>query len=358
MRPPSRHSLVNEVVASLREAIVQREFRHHLPGVRSLSQTLHVSVPVVLDAVRLLEEEGLVATRHGARTRILSPASVAAQPSSAVAQRIVFIAFAPNWIAGSSYYQSVIHDLLELGYTVRVFECKKRSRPSVRAELEKLLANESATCWVLFGPPDHAQRFFAERNLPCLLNGICAEGIALPDFQVDYEALHRHAVHTLQLLGHRRIALLTTAHSAHINRHSVELFRQAVQQKLPAPWEPLHTYDNTTQGFTALLETLFRNRDEAPTALLIALVKRVGHAMTWLMHRGFTLPDEVSIISRDDESTLECLYPPPACYRQPESTARRFARAIVSVIENRLTNFNVRVVPEFSRGQSMARLKG
>ena len=55
MKIPERHSIVLSVTDSLREAILLGEFREHLPGVRKLSNDLHVSVPTILSAIHALE---------------------------------------------------------------------------------------------------------------------------------------------------------------------------------------------------------------------------------------------------------------------------------------------------------------
>ncbi len=347
--------MVSEVAHCLRDAIQHREFLHQLPGVRKISHDLQVSIPTVLGALRVLESEGLVRSQPGKRAQIISskrpPSKREVKP-----RRIVFLTFARNWIAGSDYYANVLHDLRKLGIHILHLECLSTSKALLQKRLQELTAAEKPDCWVLLGPPEEAQAFFARARLPCIIDGVAVEGLPLPDFEVDFVALYRHAVNHLQRQGHRRICLVTTKHSAGINPASIEVFRDCVKKSLPPgeAWEPIRLYDGTTTDFTRLLRVLFPDAASAPTALVVAHTKRVAGVMTWLMREGFRIPRDVSLISRDYDDTLESLYPLPAHYRQPPSAAKRFTRAILTLLDKRHIRTHYRVMTEFVEGRTVA----
>lgn len=359
MKIPHRHSIVSEVADSLRDAIHNREFLDHLPGVRKLSASLHVSIPTILAAIRVLETEGLLQSHPGKRTRILPGRKRAGARRKKVPQ-VVFLTFTSNWISGSEYYQAVLHDLREMGIGIRIFECVYASQKIVQKELEELTTVEDPDCWVLLGPPADVQSLFARKQKPCIIDGVTIPGLPLPDFEVDFSALYRHAVNHLQRSGHRNICLLTTRHSAGINPESINVFRAAVQKLLPdgQHWESVRTYDGTAEEFTRLLEGLFSAHKPPPTALVIAKVNRVAGAMTWLMNQGLKVPGDISIISRDHDDILECLCPLPAHYRQPPSVANRFVRAILAILEKRHIRSHYRVMTEFVEGGTVGAAHG
>lgn len=356
MKIPRRISLINEAAGSLRDAIRAGEFQGNLPGVRALSRDLHVSIPTILGAIRVLQDEGLLRSEPGKKTVILTP------PDGRLRQKdrqrhVVLLTFASNWLAGSLYYQSVMNELIELGLHVQLFEYGVKSQVLQWENLEKLVAQQQADCWVLLGAPAKVQMFFAERQLPCLLNGIAVEGVNLPDFQVDYPSLYRHAIHHLQNRGHRRICLITPEHSARvINPASIDIFRETVMERLPElpGWEPIRIYDGSTEHFRAILRGAFGGGTPSPTALVIVTVKYMASAMTWLMKHGLRIPEDVSIISRDHDDVLECLNPLPSHYRQPASASKRFVRSILAVIEKKHIRSHTRIMTEFVAGETVA----
>lgn len=355
MKIPRRNSVINEAADSLRDAIHGGEFLHHLPGVRKLSNELHVSIPTVLGAVRVLESEGLLESHPGKRTLVRTERKRESSRQKA-AHKVIFLTFGHNWITGSDFYQGVLYDLQEMGIHIRVIECAYSNHANTQKELEELTAVEKPACWVLLGPSVNAQSSFARKQLPCIIDGVTIPGLPLPDFQVDYSALYRHAINHLQRKGHRRISLITTEHSAGINPESISVLRSSVQklQSQEKPWEPIQTYDGSTERFTNLLQSLFSGRKPAPTALIIAHVKRVAGAMTWLMKRNLKIPRDISIISRDYDDVLECLYPLPAHYRQPPSAAKRFTRAILAILDKKHIRSHHRIMTEFVEGNTVA----
>src|SRR5690606_30855797 len=133
----------NRQTRSQRDAIVAGEFKEHLPGVRKLSRDLHVGIPTILGAIKVLEGEGLLQSAPGKRTCVI-PGKTRPQQTRDRARQVVFITFASNWIAGSHYYQSVLNELSELAISVRVFELERPKRNTVPETLQELVIHERA----------------------------------------------------------------------------------------------------------------------------------------------------------------------------------------------------------------------
>jgi len=354
MKIPQRNSIVSSATESLREAIRLGEFSKHLPGVRKLSNDLHVSIPTILKAIHALEKEGIVRSEPGRRTSILSPAK-RTKGGKLAAQKVVFLTFSKNWTVAGEYYQIVINELKELGISVRIHECESKNRTMLPGNLHEVIS-QPADCWVLLGAPPAVQTFFANSQLACLLDGIAVEGLALPDFDVDLEALFRHSINYLLNRGHRRICLINAEHTARLNPKSMEVARDALRKGAPdlSAWDPIRTYDGSTEQFKNLLHSLFFRKNLAPTALIISMGKRVATAMMWLMSHGLRIPEDVSIISRDCDEFLECVHPLPAHYRQPPSAAKRFVRAILAVINKRHSRRHTRIMTVFYPGDTVS----
>lgn len=354
MTPLERPSLARITADLLQGAIESGEYGHFLPGLRPLSRKVQVSIPVLSNAIYLLQEQGLVQTAPGKRTRILSQHRK--NKTTEEPQTIIFLTFTRNWIAGYSHYQAVIDELQGRKFAVQVIEIRDASLEQQLVEINGVLEQIRAACWVLIGAPAEIQRVFASQRLPCILDGIAAPGVALPDFEVDFEALYRHAVRHLQNLGHRRIVLLAAAHSERINPRSFEVFRSVVRSRIPKGerWEPVRTFDGSPEETRTVLERLFLTGQPRPTALMVTSVNRVASTMTWLMQHGFRIPEDVSIISRDYEEILEYLHPLPTVYCQPPTAPRRFVRGILKSLERKQPHRQIRLIPSFRDGKSTA----
>ena len=355
---PQRNSLVNLAAESPRAAIRHNEFARHLPNVRVLSRDLHVSIPTVLGAIRVLEEEGMVRSQPGKRTLILVKKSKSGGWKKRKHREVAILTYGygRTWFMGSDHYQSVLGGLRELEIRIRLFEFTHMIQGMHEKTLEDITSTEKPNCWVLLGPPAEVQAFFAKKQLPCIIDGGTVPGLPIPDFEVDYPALYWHAAGYLQRNGHRRICLITTEHSYKITRNAVKIFDDAVRSKLSpqTSWQPIRTYDGSIGNLHLLLRSLFADKKRAPTALVIAHVKRVAATMMWLMKHGFRIPQDVSIISRDCDDLLENIYPLPAHYRQPPSAANRFVRAILAVIDKMHIRPSNRIITKFVEGETSA----
>ena len=75
---PHRTSLVAQTVAALASHIERGAWREWLPPERTLCATLQISRTTLRVALKQLEARGLVASQHGAGTRILAAAAATA----------------------------------------------------------------------------------------------------------------------------------------------------------------------------------------------------------------------------------------------------------------------------------------
>lgn len=352
---PSRKSLISEVAECLRAAIGSGEFENQLPGVRRLSRDLGVSVPTLLAAIRILAKERRVLVCQGRPTTILDAGR--RRPAGRRAKRVIFLGFSAENIQFSPYYREVRDLLLQQGHEVELRHYLRKAWGIRKREFEQLTGANRADCWVLVSAPWSVQRMFAEKGLPCLLESGTSQGVpGLPDFELDYAALYRHMANHLINLGHRRFHLLLPERSAAKNPESTDAFIHAVRLRLPEiPSEQLvRTHDGTPAGFRVLLASLFKPA-EHPTALCIGLVCFYIQAQSWLMRRGFHIPRDVSLISRDGDALLGYLEPSPAHYHvNMPQTCKRLARTITAIAGKRPVKHRNLILPEFVAGDSTA----
>jgi len=353
MHVPTRHSLIAGVVASLREAIKTGEVRDHLPGVRHLGRELCVSVPTILEAIKVLEADGVVAVKQGCPTRVLSPGKSPAKKLESGRKTAVLLAY-PTVKLGDSPLRDVVDRLGKQGY--EIMPHRMGGGNFSRSEMERLVALHPAVCWVLMGSPVATQEFFAARKLPCLIAcGSSGDGVHLPDFEMDFSALYRHVANQFLNLGHRRFHLIIGEQSAQKNPRCLEAFVAAVRQREPdrKTEDLILTYDYSTAGLKVLLEKLF-GQAEKPTALCVALVSRYIYTQGWLQTKGFRVPEDVSLICRDGDDLMDCIFPAPSHYAyRSEVYGNRLARAIATLLETGRVKDHTLLIPEFVKGDSM-----
>ena len=356
MQAPKRVSLISDVAESLRKAIREGEVRDQLPNVRRLSRDLSVSVPTVLGAIKLLGEEKLVEVRQGYSTRILSPERQAGSRKGQEPRKVVILGFLPEEIERSLYHREVADSLRRMQIQVELHQFHKKIWGLTDREVDRLMSSYQADCWVLVGCPPQVQRQFSEKDLSCILaGGNALPGLSIPDIEIDFSALYRHAAHKFLNLGHERIHLLIGDRSAAKNPQSIDVFVKTIQKRFPDQTRKLvvREYNGSLVGLRSLLEELFA-KPIKPTALCVALVSRMVFTQSWLLSSGYRIPTEVSLICRDSDELIDCLVPEPARYEYSLKLAvRRLVRMIAAKVEHAPVKEHTTYVPEFVEGDTL-----
>ncbi|MBT5169917.1 MAG: substrate-binding domain-containing protein, partial [Opitutales bacterium] len=101
---------------------------------------------------------------------------------------------------------------------------------------------------------------------------------------------------------------------------------------------------------------LILNMADSPTALLIGSSLKCIATMSHLQNRGYKIPDDISIICRDDDSFLNYYSPIPSRYTiDPTKFAKRIFNATMKVVNREvIVKRGDLMIPEFIEGQSVA----
>ncbi len=352
---PHRHSLIAQTAQILREGMQQGLWAGHLPGERSLCERLNISRPTLRAALAQLAREGWLEVAQGKARRILPPTG-----RHEVARRQVVQLLTPVRLhAVPPFVMFWLDELREhlgaagQGFEVQVAPVCYTQRPF--KALESLIRRAPASVWVLYQATAPMQRWFAERGLPCLVAGSCFPGVSLPFVDVDYRAACRHAASLLLAKGHQRVVFIARDRPLGGDVASeagfLEAFRQDGQQK----GEPLILrHDEMVANLCGKLERLFQDSFRRPTGLLVA---RSYHALTVVNHllrMGLQIPNDVAVISRDDDAFLNYVVPSLARYRSdPALYARKILRLCRQLAAgNWPMREQVLIMPRFLKGES------
>jgi len=219
--------------------------------------------------------------------------------------------------------------------------------------LRELTSRTTAAAWITFGSREPMQRWFSESGLPCLVAGSCAPGIPLPSIDLDYRAACRHAGGLLRKKGHRHILLCLPEGSTGGEAESEAGLREALSGD-DAPALSILKHDGSPAHLRVLLDAALRST-KPPTALIVARAVHVLTVLTHLQRNGLRLPQDLALISRDDESYLAHLTPDVSRYSvDPALFPRRLSLAARKLAETgTYPPHAIRLIPRFVPGETV-----
>lgn len=351
---PQRQSLVAQTVQSLLGGIHSGHWQEHLPGERELCARLQVGRNTLRAALDELQRKGWLEVVHGQRRRIK-------------ARRIwhdtdtpieVIAVLSPNPLQAMPPPMALIMDTLwetltKAGVSLELHVNSACFSAKPATALEKLVSDHPATAWILIMSKEPMQRWFVRRPLACLIVGSCVPELPLPSIDVDYRAVCRHAGGLLLRRKHRHIALVL-AQGGYVGD---EASRQGLLESLDAAHDThvrVLSHDGTTAHLCAVMDEAMR-APSPPTAYLVARAPHVITVMMHLMRRGKRIPQDVAVISRDDDHSLKSTTPEVSRYTTSAARlAREVARAARQLAETgTLQPKAIRLMPEWISGQTI-----
>lgn len=351
-RLPQRVSLASLTAQSLRDAMQSGHWQGHLPGERELCERLQVSRSTLRAALDELQRDGLLEVSQRQRRRIKAGGVAAAAAHSQV---IAILTDRPLLAMTSSVVVMVDElreKLAQTGFTLDIHVSPACFSSSPARALEVLTTRSPAAVWVLFGSRAPMQGWFIRRRLPCLVAGSCAQGVELPSVDSDYRAACRHAGAMLRRKGHKNIVLIRPDGDFGGDMESEQGLVEAMQGG-PRPLLVLR-HNSTPEHLCALLDKALRSA-HPPTACVVARSMHVLTVMMFLMQRGKRIPQDMAVVSRDDEIFLSHTVPPVTRYTSsPSQFARRVSQAARHLAETgALPPKAIRLMPRLVKGETV-----
>lgn len=354
---PQRQSLVAQTVAFLHAQIAAAVWREWLPSERSLCELLQVSRNTLRAALAQMRQEGRIKPVHGAGNQIVGGGRTrAARPR---AQDVALLT--PEPIERLRPMQSLWIDdmrslLSERGVRLRVFHGHHYFSANPGRALQKLVSRNPHGCWILMLAGEHVQRWFSKNAIPCLVAGSTHPGIDLPFRDLDHRAMCRHAAGVLLGLGHRRLALVTQKSRRAGDLAGEAGFLEGVRQSRHPDADAVVIYhEESVAGVAQAVRRIFK-LEPTPTALLVVHPHYYLAVASRLAQAGVRVPEEISLISRDDDPFLSFVMPGAARYvAAPHLMAKSLLRPVLELLEgNPVTQRGSLIMPEFVRGESIA----
>ena len=358
---PQRQSLVSQTVEVLRQEIAQQPWGDWLPAERKLCAMFQVSRNTLRAALARLQREGLIRAEHGAGNRILTRPG--RRKRKAPSRDVGLLSPEPleRLRPTQTLWIDELRALLnERGCRLHVFHGAQYFRNKPGATLAKLTAQHAHSCWILTLSDEAIQRWFSDSGVPCVVAGSVHAGLSLPSRDLDHRAMCRHAAGVLLGLGHRRLALVITQSPRAGDLESEAGFREGLERSSHAGASAVvGHHDGTVDGLRRALGRLMSGQSP-PTGLLVANAYHYLAVVTRLGQLGLKIPQDVSVISRDEDPFLSFVIPTPARYAiNARALSKSLLEPIVDLMDGRApARPTVRLMPEFIRGESIAGAPG
>jgi DNA-binding LacI/PurR family transcriptional regulator len=357
--PPIRQTSKHELVAArLRDGLLEGRWGGGLPGVQRLAVEFDVSAVTARRALRQLETEGVLTDRGLGRSRGIS--AVAANIASRRRLRVGILRhdarMTDNNPRASAVAVEIMHSLEAAGHAVLL--CNK-SQIELRNEVRRMareMATIPADAWIVEAGSRPLLEWCASQQTPCLALFGRTDGLPLARTGPDKAPAFRAATRRLLELGHRRIVCLVRAtRRLPVPGINERVFLEELEAHGVVTGDyNLPDWDETPAGFYGLLDRLFQH--SPPTALILDEVSCYIAAAEFLARRGIKVPDQVSLVSTDDDAALSWCYPPIARMSwDPKPVIRRAVRWVDAVRngkpDRKIINFPAEFIPGGSIGR-------
>lgn len=347
---PRRASRAVEAAEFLRECLRQGTWPHHLPGELKLAQQLQVGRNTIRAALAQLESEGLITNQMGRRREVTGRFQTATETKSQVAVLLLGIPY--HALASSTllWMEALRLRLLGTGWQLVVKVESSAFRRAPAQVLETLTAEHPGAVWILHRSTEVMQQWFQNNGQKAVIAGTQHASISLPQVDTDYRALSRHAAARLVAMGHRQLLILSS-HTALAGDAESEIgFCEGAGEARV----DVATHNETPEGVISALRQALESRP-LTTALFVLRADHFATALTWLLSQGVSIPEQMSVISRDDEPFLRHLHPEPTRYqRSAETFAKKLARLITTCGERtRPETASALLMPDFLRGGTL-----
>jgi DNA-binding LacI/PurR family transcriptional regulator len=272
-----------------------------MPGAPMLGAELGIDPKTADAALRLLEARGwLVSQGAGKRRRIELPESA----SDAVRPLRIGILLADPSAKRVDYIGELRHGLVEAEHNAYFTEKNLLDLGMDLSRIRRLVAEEKADAWIVIGGSREVLGWFSIQETPAFALFGRMSRMAMAGTRPDKVPAYEAAVARLVELGHRRIVLLArkVRRLPEPGRSESAFLRAMESHGIPTGLFHLPDWDDDMQGFHALLDMHFQITP--PTALIIQEAFLFTATYHFLARRGLRVPEDVSLICTDYDSSF------------------------------------------------------
>ena len=353
---PQRNSLISQVVDILIEKINEKTWGKWLPSERALCASLHVSRNTLRAALSHLKEQNIIKSIHPIGTKIIGNSPNKPQEISKTIGILAPVAPENMRPHLALIIDRLRGDLAEIGYLLHIHCGEHFFRSNAPAALDKLVKRHTYACWLLMLAEEHVKQWFYKNKINCVVSGSCQPDHPLPFVDVDFRALCRHAVGQILAAGHRDIALLLDQSKKGGDLDSEQGFNEGIEQtKTHDVSHRIIRHQGNPESIGRTLSRIFSAKSP-PTAIIICNPYIYLYTHTWLQSQGLRIPDDISLVCRDNDFFLQFIYPRPSYYGiNPQIFACKLFKLILETINSGgVPPRSIRIMPDYEKGDSLS----
>jgi hypothetical protein len=349
-RIPIRSSLAVQCAEILREAIHDGAWSRWLPGEHELAMRLKVSRITIRTALARLESEGILRGGRGRRREILGQAR---RVTPLVNHTVIFLSPLPPWKLPSAtmlWLDAVRGNLAADGWALETHASANAFGRRPASVLEELVTRWRPAAWVLHRSTLEMQRWYSERALPAVIAGTRHSDIRLPAVDIDHYESGFHAAGRFSARGLERLFVVREKTRLAGDLNCLAGFRLGAGRTECADI----VHDGTPHGIANALDCHLKNK-KPPCGIFALQAIECLTVLAWLRERGFRIPEDAAVISRNDEPFLAYAVPEPARYW---IKVELFAQGITRVLSQLLHNgpgiiHQQLIMPAFKKGKTL-----
>lgn len=353
MHPIRRLTVPEQTADHLRAGLRAGRWGGRLPGVLRLAAELEVSKDAVRTALRRLEEEGVVTPGGNGRQRLFT-GSRASPHGARKSLRVGILLSRPlrtdNGVSQRMLLR-LLHEIENAGHSGFFASQSQQCLQHKLVRVVAMMQKTQADAWVVTDAPEELMQWLAAQTQPAICLGGRYTELPLARVAMDLTAGFLDAVRALKRLGHRRIVLTVPR----VWRHPAagKLVSAVLEELGGSPEYHVPDWDPGAQGFNDLLESLFRMTP--PTAMIVVEPSEAIAVISFLAQRGLSVPQDLSLVCRHRDASLDLCRPDIACIsNNEEHLVRHTLRWVNAVARGVVHHRRIVCQPEFIPGGSLA----
>lgn len=299
-------SPTEQVVAHLREEILGGRWKEEMPGVAYFQTELGVNHVTINAALRLLEQQGLLASQGPRRCRRIVGTHHKIERKSMRIRILLYdreSRYAPHHIA-------LLDELHQAGFEARFTRQSLHELGMAPSRVAKLVGNTEADAWVVSGATPEVLDWFAEQAVPAMALFGRFSDMPIAGTGVRKSPIMSDLVCRLVALGHQRICMLS-----HRERllpkpalYELNFLKALADCGITTSHFHLPIWDPSSKGLHQCLDRLFTHTP--PTALIIEEPQHLIAVRQYLSSKGIHSPQHISLICSDSDPSFTWCDPP------------------------------------------------
>lgn len=336
---PSRTSLTAQAAKAIRRGITDQTWNDFLPSERHFCELLHVSRPTIRAALKMIQEEGLISISQGRRNKIISRPKVHDAHRAAKSSLVTIITHEASYSMSAISHRGINEirsNLAQQGFTADTLVCSSQNSLIQINRIEEYFQHNKVLCCVLVSVNREVQNWFSENKISALVLGSCHESIDLPSIDIAYQAVCRHAGSIFLNKGHRHMVMVRpdTGLAGDDASEAGFIASMASSPHADECSARILSHSGTGRDLRTKLDRLFAS-DTPPTALLVLRLSDVMAIMLYLLKRGMSVPDSVSLIARDHNDLFNSMDPSITHYRfNVDTYSHRLSRLVLQLVND------------------------